>query len=245
VRRFPLPLFLLFLILNRAAVGQSPNGTISGLILDPSGRPIVGAEILILNDGTGIRYPGTSNGEGIYAIPNLPPGPYRIQVSRIGFKTLIKPDVVLNVQSAVAINFTLPVGAVSETLTVEGGAPLVNTESAAVSTVVDRNFVENLPLNGRSFQDLILLTPGVLTNSPQASVLTDSSGQFSVNGQRTESNYYSVDGVSANFGGAVGQPAVTANTGSLPASTMLGTTQGPVSVDALEEFRVQSSSYRP
>ena len=73
MRRFPLPPFLLFLILTRAAVGQSPNGTISGLILDPSGRPIVGAEILILNDGTGIRYPGTSNGEGIYAIPNLPP----------------------------------------------------------------------------------------------------------------------------------------------------------------------------
>jgi hypothetical protein len=243
VRRFPLPLFLLFVLLTRAAVGQSPNGTISGLILDPSGRPIVGAEILIVNDGTSVRYPGITNGEGIYAVPNLPPGPYRIQVSKIGFKTLIKPDVVLNVQSAVAINFTLPVGAVSETLTVEGGAPLVNTESAAVSTVVDRNFVENLPLNGRSFQDLILLTPGVVTNSPQAGVLTDSSGQFSVNGQRTESNYYSVDGVSASFGGAIGQPAVTANTGSLPASTMLGTTQGLVSVDALEEFRVQSSSY--
>jgi len=64
-----------------------------------------------------------------------------------------------------------------------------------------------------------------------------------VNGQRTESNYYSVDGVSANFGGTIGQPAVAANSGALPASTTLGTTQGLVSVDALEEFRVQSSSY--
>jgi len=243
VKRFPLPLFFLIMLLTRAALGQSPNGTISGLVLDPSERAIVGAEVLIVNDSTGVRYAATTNGEGLYAIPNLPPGPYRIQVSKMGFKTLIKPDVVLNVQAAVAINFTLPVGALSETVTVEGGAPLVNTESSAVSTVVDRHFVENLPLNGRSFQDLILLTPGVSTNSPQSKVLSDSSGEFSVNGQRTESNYYSVDGVSANFGGAIGQPAVTANSGSLPASTMLGTTHGLVSVDALEEFRVQSSSY--
>src|SRR6266404_677656 len=161
VRRFPLPLFVLILLLTRAAIGQSPSGTISGLVLDPSGRAIAGAEILIVNDGTAVTYPGTTNGEGIYAIPNLPPGPYRIQVSKVGFKTLIKPDVVLNVQSAVAINFTLPVGAVAETVTVEGGAPLVNTQDASVSTVVDRRFVENMPLNGRSFQALITLTPGV------------------------------------------------------------------------------------
>jgi hypothetical protein len=234
---------LLLFVLTRAAVGQSPDGTVSGIVLDPSGRALTAADVLIVNDATGVKYSGRTNGDGIYAIPNLPPGPYRIQVSKIGFKTLIKPDVVLNVQSALDINFTLPIGAVSETLTVEGGASLVNTESAVVSTVVDRNFVANLPLNGRSFQDLILLTPGIVTNSPQSSALNDSSGQFSVNGQRTESNYFSVDGVSANFGGTIGQPGVTGNTGSLPASTVLGTTQGLVSVDALEEFRVQSSSY--
>ena len=127
VRRFPLPLLIILItLLTRAAHGQSPNGTISGLVLDPSERAIVGAEVLIVNDVTGVKYAGTTNEEGIYAVPNLSPGPYRIQVSKIGFKTLIKPDVLLNVQSAVAINFTLPVGAVSETLTVKGGAPLVN-----------------------------------------------------------------------------------------------------------------------
>jgi Carboxypeptidase regulatory-like domain/TonB dependent receptor len=241
--RFPLQPLLLTLFLTAAAFTQSPNGTISGLVLDVAGRAITGADVVILNDDTGIRYSGVTNDEGIYTLSNLPPAPYRIQVSKIGFKTLIKPDVVLNVQDALAINFTLPVGAIAETVTVEGGTSLVNTESGSVSTVVDRKFVENLPLNGRSFQDLILLTPGVVTNNPQTSVLSDTNGQFSVNGQRTESNYYSVDGVSANFGGTVGQPAVTANTGSLPASTILGTTQGLVSVDALEEFRVQSSSY--
>jgi hypothetical protein len=85
VRRFPLPLFLLIVVLTGAAVGQSPNGTISGLVLDPSGRAIPGAEVLIVNDATGIKYPGATNREGIYTVPNLPPGPYRIQVGKIGF----------------------------------------------------------------------------------------------------------------------------------------------------------------
>src|SRR6266404_9581803 len=100
--RFPLKSLFSIVLLATVALGQSPNGTISGLVLDPSGRAIVGAEILIVNDGTGVRYPGSTNAEGIYAVSNLPPGPYRLQISKIGFKTLIKPDVVLNVQSAVA-----------------------------------------------------------------------------------------------------------------------------------------------
>src|SRR5215813_10792795 len=161
VKRLTLQLFILIVLLVRAALAQSPNGTISGLVLDSAEHAIVGAEVLIVNDATGVKYTGVTNREGIYAIPNLPPGPYRIQVSRIGFKTLIKPNVILNVQDALAINFTLPIGAVAETVTVHGGAPLVNMESATVSTVVDRKFADNIPLNGRSFQTLILLTPGV------------------------------------------------------------------------------------
>lgn len=237
--RFALSLFVAVVLITGAALGQSPNGTISGLVLDPSGRTIAGADILVVNDATGVKYPGSTNGEGIYAVPNLPPGPYRIQVSRIGFKTLIKPDVVLNVQSAVAINFTLPVGAVSETLTVEAGAPLVNTESATVSTVVDRQFAENLPLNGRSFQTLIDLSPGV--------VLTVSSGfdagQFSINGQRAASNYWMVDGVSANIG--VGSFGGNGLAGALGSFTAQGGTNSMVSVDAMQEFRIQTSTYAP
>src|SRR5208282_4580251 len=107
-----------------------------------------------------------------------------------------KPDIILNVQDALSINFTLPVGAAFETMTVEGGAPLVNTESAAVSTVVDRQFAENLPMNGRSFQTLIQLTPGVVSVASNGS----DPGQFSVDGQRASANYWMVDGVSANIG---------------------------------------------
>jgi hypothetical protein len=231
------------LIFLAPGFAQSPNGTISGFVLDPSGAAIVGAQITVVSDVTRLQYSTRTNSDGIYVVTNLPPGPYRIQVERVGFKTLIKPDIALKVQDALSINFTLPIGAVSETVTISGGAPLVDTESASVSTVVDRNYVENMPLNGRSFQDLILLTPGVVTNSPQVAASVGERGEFSVNGQRTESNYYTVDGVSANAGVDSGTPISVSNSGSLPVSTVLGTTQGLVPVDAMEEFRVQTSTY--
>jgi hypothetical protein len=233
---------LLFLSVD-CAQAQSPNASIRGIVLDPDARRVPGAEIIVVSDATGVKFVTATNGEGFYIVENLPPGSYRIQVSKFGFKGIIKPDIILNVQDGLSLNFTLPIGASAVTVTVEGGAPMMNTQSAAVSTVVDRNFVENMPLNGRSFQDLILLTPGVVTNSPQSTSYLGSSGEFSVNGQRTESNYYSVDGVGSNVGANLGTMSSTATSGSLPASSVLGTTQGLVSVDALQEFRIQSSTY--
>jgi Carboxypeptidase regulatory-like domain/TonB dependent receptor len=220
---------------------QSPNATINGQVLDPAGRVIVGAGIVIVNDTTGVKYFGSTNDDGIYVLPNLPPGPYRLQVSMLGFKTLIKPDIALNVQDALSINFTLPVGSLSETVTVEGGAPLVNTDSAAVSTVVDREFAENLPLNGRSFQTLIDLTPGVVVTASSAY----DAGQFSVNGQRASANYWMVDGVSANIGISTNFPAGNGIAGALGSFSALGGTNSLVSVDALQEFRIQTSTYAP
>jgi hypothetical protein len=167
-----------------------------------------------------------------------------VQVSKAGFKTLIKPDIVLNVQSAVALNFTLPVGAMSESITVDAGTSMLNSTDASVGTVVDRKFVANIPLNGRSFQDLISMTPGVVTQSPQSGSGLAYNGDFSVNGQRTESNYYTVDGVSGNIaaGNGYGQPQ-SGTGGALGGSTALGTTQSLISVDALQEFKVQTSTY--
>jgi len=111
--------------------------------------------------------------------------------------------------------------------------------------VVNQKFVENIPLNGRSFQDLISMTPGVVTQTPQnTSQSVGTSGDFSVNGQRTQSNYYTVDGVSANISSGNGNGISGAATGgTLSGSTALGTTQTMVPVDALQEFRVQSSTY--
>ncbi len=234
-------LVVLSLLVIAPIDGQSPNGTISGIVVDSSGAAIVGAEILITNDATGLQYPGKTNGEGFYLVPNLPPGTYRIQVSKVGFKTLIKPDITLNVQDALAINFTLPIGAVSEIVTVTAGAPLVNTESAAVSTVVDRQFAENLPMNGRSFQTLIDLTPGVVATTSSPS----DGGQFSVNGQRAASNYWTLDGVSANIGVSATFNPGNGLGGSLGSFSALGGTNSLVSVDALQEFRIQTSTYAP
>src|SRR5215469_9358371 len=192
--------FFLFL-LSTFAFAQSTNATISGGVTDSLGNFVVNADVQIANDATGVVYSATTNGSGMYLIPILPPGHYHVQVSKPGFRTIIKADVVLNVQSALALNFTLPVGATSVSVTVDASSPAVNTADASVSTVVDKKFVENIPLNGRSFQDLISMTPGIVTQSPQSQGTTQLpgyNGDFSVNGQRSESNYYTVDGVSGN-----------------------------------------------
>src|SRR5258707_11927234 len=170
-------------VLCPSVFAQSPTGSIGGIVFDPDAKTIPGAEIIVVNDLTRVQYETKTNDLGIYAVPNLPPGPYRVQASKVGFKTLIKPDIILNVQDSITINFTLPVGATSIAVTVEGGAPMINTTDAAVSTVVDRQFAENLPMNGRSFQTLIQLTPGVV-GTPSTSA---ANGRSRLNGHGTES----------------------------------------------------------
>jgi len=179
-------------------LAQSTSATITGRIIDQSKAAIVGANVVATNVDTRVQQSTTTGPEGLYTIVSLMPGNYKLEVQKQGFRTVVKPDIVLHVQDVSTINFEMSVGAISESITVTGGAPLVNTESAAVSTVVDRKYVENMPLNGRSFQDLVLLTPGVVTTSPQSGGgAVGTAGEFSVNGQRTDSNSYSVDGVSA------------------------------------------------
>jgi hypothetical protein len=232
---------LFFLVSSCCVFAQSPNGSIRGIVFDADAKSIAGAEVIVVNDATGAKYVTSTNADGLYAVENLPPGPYRIQVSKVGFKGIIKPDIILNVQDALSLNFTLPIGAASVTVTVEGGAPLISTESAAVSTIVDRQFAENLPLNGRSFQTLIELTPGVVVTP----VNQFDGGQFSVNGQRPSSNYWTVDGVSANLGLSATSVPGNGLSGSLGSFSALGGTNSLVSVDALQEFRIQTSTYAP
>ena len=238
---------LLFFIVGSKVLPQSPTASITGIVFDPDNKVIPGAEVIAVNDLTRVQYETKTNGEGIYTVVSLPPGPYRVQVSKVDFKTIIKPDIILNVGDALSLNFTLPIGASSVAVTVEGGAPMINTTDGSVSTVVDHSYVENMPLNGRSFQDLILLTPGTVTQTPQNSSLSaglGQTGEFSVNGQRPESNYYTVDGVSAGVGAASGTGMIinAGASGSVPLASALGTTQALVSVDDLQEFRVQSST---
>ena len=244
MRRFSWLVILVLIVTNAQA--QSTNATITGRVTDPGKAVLPGAKVTLINAGTNVARSATTDAAGSYVLTNVPPADYRLQIEKEGFKSVIKPGVVVHVQDNLEINFELALGAVSESVTVTGGAPLVNTQSAAVSTVVDQTFVKNIPLNGRSFQDLISLTPGVVTQNPNRGGAAGSAGDFSVNGQRTESNIYTVDGVSANTAAGTGTGnlnQLSAASGSVPAATALGTTQPLVSVDALQEFRVQSSTY--
>ena len=144
----------------------------------------------------------------------------------------------MHVQDVIALNFQLELGSVAESVTVEGGSPMIETADGSVSTVVDRNFAENLPMNGRSFQTLIQLTPGVVV----APTNVRDGGQFSINGQRAASNYWMVDGVGANIGIGVNANGNPGNglAGAANSFSALGGTNSLVSVDAMQEFRIQT-----
>ncbi len=218
------------------------NAEISGLISDPSHRAVVNAAVVVQSPETGVTRAVLSNQQGEYSVPALIPGAYDVTVEAAGFKPIHQTGVVVEVDQRARLDFSLSVGSKSEIVTVRGAAPLLNTEDASVSTVVDNQFVENLPLNGRSFSSLIDLTPGV--------VLTPSNfyeqGQFSVNGQRPDANYFLVDGVSANLGtSGGGGPLGQSGAGQLPTTSALGGTSNLVPLDALEEFRIQTSTFAP
>lgn len=240
MRRVSAFVFLLLASVT-CARAQSTNASLTGRVADPAKALIVDAKVGAVSAGTNVRYETTTNASGEYYLANLPPNSYRVEIEKPGFKKIVKPDVVLHVQDALEIDFEMTLGSVSETVTVEAGAPLMNTESGTVSTVVDRTFVENLPLNGRSFQTLITLTPGVVLT---ATAFNDQ-GQFSVNGQRADANYFTVDGVSANFGVTGSIAMQQTASGALPALSASGGTNSLVSVDAMQEFRVQTSSFAP
>lgn len=234
---------LVFFLLTAfsSAPGQSTNASLTGRLTDPAQALVVDAKVAAISVTRSVRYETSTNDSGEYHLANLPPDNYDLEIEKPGFKKLVKPNVILHVQDTLRIDFELTIGDVAEIVTVEAGAPVLNTESPAVSTVVDKTFVENVPLNGRSFQNLIALTPGVvLTVTSQ-----NDQGQFSVNGQRADANYFTVDGVSANFGVTGAPTLVQTAGGSLPALSASGGTNSLVSVDALQEFRIQTSSFAP
>ena len=222
------------------ASGQSAQ--MAGSVTDSASAVIPGASIEIVNSGTQVKWVTKSNGEGRYLAPPLVPGVYQITIQAPTFETELIRNLQLSVAGKVSMDFILHPGASSQSVTVDGSGIALNTADASVSAVIDRQFVENLPLNGRSFQSLMTLAPGVLLVPSQG---VGQSGELSVNGQRTEANYFTVDGVSANTGASVSSSGYTGAgfAGATPGETALGTTQSMVSIDALEEFRSTTSTY--
>ena len=230
----------LFALVPIGLVAQTAE--LSGIIFDPSGLAVPNAKVTVKRQATGASRDVTSNLEGLYSIPALAPGAYEITVEATGFRIVKQAGIVLEVDQRATLDLPLLIGSPSDSVTVEGSAPLLNTSDASVSTVIGNRFVENMPLNGRSFSSLIDLAPGV--------VLTPANlyeqGQFSVNGQRPDANYFMVDGVSANLGSAGGgSTLLQGGSGQLPAMSAFGGTSNLVPLDALEEFRILTSTFAP
>src|SRR3984957_5834662 len=231
-------LILALSVISATAFAQTEGARISGRVTDVGGAVIVGAKCTVTDIDTNISASTATNEDGIYVIQGLHPAHYRLTIERDGFRTVVQPDLELYAPDAANENFMLALGPRTESITVENSIPLLQTQSASVSTVVNQQFVDNMPLNGRSFQSLISVAPGVIFTASQS----EGPGQFSVNGQRSDANYFTVDGVSANFGVQVGQLSQSLG-GAIPAFTSQGGTNGFVSVDDMQEFRIQTSSY--
>ena len=229
---------ILFGILGFASIvkGQTGTATISGLVTDESGAVIVKAELELKSVDKGFVTTTSSNRDGIYVFAAVQPGSYDLTVRRNGFKQVDFLNLLLNTQDHVQQNFRLQVGSVSESVTVNANGEHMETDNPAVGVLVDRDFVENMPLNGRSFQDLIALAPGAVSSA-------NSPGNFSINGQRDDANYFSIDGTAAPTNPTYGTYYGEGLSGTAPGVTAVGTTQNLVSVDALEEFRIQTSTY--
>src|ERR1700676_3180916 len=144
-----LAVIAVFCFFASALPGQSPNATVTGRVTDSSRGIVLNAKVVLINQGTNIHYTATTNQTGTYYVTELIPGTYRVEVEAIGFKSVIKPDVILHVQDALELNFELAVGSLEETITVEGGAPTVQLASAAIRAVVDFTTVRKRTLKTR------------------------------------------------------------------------------------------------
>ena len=218
---------------------QSNVATISGRITTQDGVPLAGAQVSAVNLETATRSRGSSNDDGVYVIRSLRPGEYRLVVDKEGYRQIVLAGLVLSVQDSISRNFVMEIGSVVQSVTLVASGQEINA-SPAVSTAVNQQFVQNTPLNGRNFQALMYLIPGAVVAPYQYAP-----AQFSFNGQSPNANYAMVDGVSG-YSGAIPVIDLDHNVGrtltGLHISGGKGTT---LPVDAMQEFRVQSSTYAP
>ncbi|HZZ14639.1 MAG TPA: carboxypeptidase-like regulatory domain-containing protein, partial [Candidatus Sulfotelmatobacter sp.] len=186
------------------AHAQSASASLAGRITDPNKAVIKDATVTVINTETGVRFEGLTNETGTYYVSDLPPGRYRIEVEKLGFKAVIQSGVMLHVQDAVEINFEMTLGSALESVTVEGSSPPLDTESATVGTVVERRKANELPLNGRNVFNLIVLAPSVI---PQGSSTGTPVGvnpfgwnNYQVNGSFGNQSAEYLDGQPLNIG---------------------------------------------
>jgi hypothetical protein len=232
--------FVVLALIHSVAVhvdvqAQVAGGTITGTVVDSSGRVIANASVSITNLATGINRTVTTNEDGLYIAPNLLPASYELTFTAPGFRTDVRSGIELTVGATVTLNLTMQVGGTKETVQVQTEAPDVQLATSDISAVVNATTVRELPLNGRSWTDLATLQPGVnrIQTQPDFSAGTDRGNrgfgqQLTISGARPQQNNYRLDGVSLNDY-ANGAPG-----------SVLG---GSLGVDAIQEFSVLTSNY--
>lgn len=237
--------FTCLLLCNISIFAQTSTANLSGSVIDEKNAAIAGATLKLTNKETGFERTVVTNENGSFNLPLLPPNTYRLTVDSTGFATFLVESVILNTNDQRSISIRLRVGEVGAMVDVDSETQAVN-QNPATSTVVNQKFVQNIPLNGRTIQSLITLTPGVVTGPGD--------GQLSVNGQRTNSNYLTVDGVSANIGVARGNGAVPLigttpgasydqnASGANPGYSLVGGTNNLFSIEELQEVNLQTSN---
>jgi hypothetical protein len=229
--------FCAFALLSAALAWASVGGSISGVIKDPTGRAVPGAQVTVRQVSTGLAYKTLSNGKGYYTFPVLPVGQYEFDIQAAGFSGYQRNNVALDTNAAITLDVPLEVGSVAQTVSVTDNSLHVETASTQLGQVITGRQVTAVPLNGRSYTDLLSLQPGV---APQttigsttvqdvgATVLNPSGtlnpGTIAVNGQRESSNYFSVNGADV-------EEDVNAGTAIVP------------NLDAIDEFRIITSNF--
>src|ERR1700722_16868906 len=213
------------------AQGVRVGGAISGTVQDSSGAVVNGATITIKSLETGAVRTVSSDAAGNFSAGSLPLGPQEVTAEKQGFKAIVRSGIDLQVGQQVTVNFRLEVGEVVQQAVVSEDVPVVNTSTESISGLVDEREVKDLPLNGRSFDQLITLNPGTLNYvSKSANTSTSNGNTFSVDGRRTAENLFLLNGIEYT------------------GSSQLGITPGGVSgyllgVDAVREFNVLTNNY--
>ena len=213
-------------LLGAQSPAQTTNGLMTGTITDSSGAVVAGAQVNVTNQGTSELRTTTTDNNGYYIIPQLPPGIYGISIKKQGFATMERSNVQLQVNQSATLDFKLTVSSTAQTIKVTGLPPALDTTSATIGTVIGHSATVDLPLNGREFTQLTLLTPGAspIEGGQQAAfTVALGAGGVSpaVNGQRGQQNNFTMDGTLNN--------AIFTN--------MWAISPPP---DALQEFNVQS-----
>ncbi|MGB8582082.1 MAG: TonB-dependent receptor [Candidatus Sulfotelmatobacter sp.] len=195
-------IIVMFVLLAAASVSaQTFRGTILGSVTDAQGAVVAGATVTVKNVGTGLERTTETSADGSYALPELPIGTYTVTITQAGFRTFVTTGVTVDVSSERRVNAAMKPGQISTTVEVAGDLlPQVETTSTEIGGTLSADTIESLPVNGRDYQKLIYLNPGVAGSPDQITDSPGSYGTFSLNGSRGRSNNFLLDGTDMNDG---------------------------------------------